>query len=127
MLFRSGFDTFAFRQPAWARALKIFEVDQSATQAMKLSQLAKARIAMPPNVNLAAIDFEQESLLAGLLRHNISLAEPTFFSWLGVTMYLRDEAVDVVFRSVAKFPADSEIVFTFMQPPERITVAYAVL
>jgi len=36
---------------------------------------------------------------------------------LGVTMYLKEDAVDAVLRSVAKFPAGSEIVLTFVQPP----------
>jgi len=71
---------------------------------------------MPPNAYFASIDFEHESLREGLLRHFISLTEPTFFSWLGVTIYLRENAVDAVLRSVAEFPAGSEIVLTFTQP-----------
>ena len=63
------------------------------------------------------IDFEHESLLDGLLRYHVSLDEPTFFSWLGVTMYLKEDAIDAVLRSVAAFPAGSEIVFTFVTPP----------
>ena len=43
--------------------------------------------------------------------------EPTFFSWLGVTMYLKEDAIDAVLRSVATFPAGSEIVLTFRPPP----------
>jgi O-methyltransferase involved in polyketide biosynthesis len=40
--------------------------------------------------------------------------EPTFFSWLGVTMYLKEDAIDAVLRSVAMFPVGSEIVLTFL-------------
>jgi O-methyltransferase involved in polyketide biosynthesis len=40
--------------------------------------------------------------------------KPTFFSWLGVTMYLKEDAIDAVLRSVAIFPAESEIVLTFL-------------
>jgi methyltransferase (TIGR00027 family) len=114
----AGFDTFALRQPAWARALKILEVDHPGTQAMKRSQLAAAGLTMPENADFANIDLEHESLRDGLLRHHVSLDEPTFFSWLGVTMYLKEDTIDAVLRSVAAFPAGSEIVLTFAPPPE---------
>jgi methyltransferase (TIGR00027 family) len=45
----AGFDTFALRQPPWARVLKIFEVDHTGTQAMKSSHLTAAGLAMPEN------------------------------------------------------------------------------
>ena len=114
----AGFDTFALRQPAWAHALKILEVDHPATQATKRSRITTAGLAMPENADFASIDFERESLGDGLLRYHVSLNEPTFFSWLGVTVYLEEDAIDAVLRSVATFPAGSEIVLTFTQPPQ---------
>src|SRR5262249_29522033 len=83
------------------------------TQELKRAHLAAAGLAVPPNVGFATIDFERESLRDGLLRHVISPAALTFFSWLGVTMYLPQPAIDAVLRSVAEFPAGSEIVLTF--------------
>jgi methyltransferase (TIGR00027 family) len=112
----AGFDTFALRQPAWAQALKILEVDHGKTQRMKRSWLAAAGLTMPANADFASIDFEHESLCDGLLRYHVSLDEPTFFSWLGVTMYLKEDAIDAVLRSVVAFPAGSEIVLTFAPP-----------
>ena len=73
---------------------------------------------MPENAHFATIDFEHESLRDGLQRFPISLDEPTFFSWLGVTMYLNEDAIDGVLRSVAAFPVGSEIVLTFALPPD---------
>jgi methyltransferase (TIGR00027 family) len=113
----AGFDTFALRQPPWARPLRILEVDHAGTQATKRTQLAAAGLAVPENAAFATIDFDRESLRDGLLRHQVSLHEPVFFSWLGVTMYLKEEAIDAVLRTVAAFPAGSEIVLTFVQPP----------
>jgi methyltransferase (TIGR00027 family) len=113
----AGFDTFALRQPPWAQALKILEVDHPGTQAMKRSHLAAAGLVMPENAAFANIDFEHESLLDGLLRYHVTMDEPTFFSWLGVTMYLKEDAIDAVLRSVATFPGGSEIVLTFAPPP----------
>ncbi len=112
----AGFDTFGLRQPAWAHALQILEIDHKATQERKLSWIAKAGLAIPENVRFAAIDFEHESLCDGLQRCPTSFNEPTFFSWLGVTMYLKEGDIDAVLRCVALFPAGSEIVLTFALP-----------
>jgi methyltransferase (TIGR00027 family) len=117
ILLGAGFDTFALRQPVWALPLQILEVDHEGTQTMKRIQLAAAGLTMPGNASFATIDFEHETLCDGLLRYQISLDEPTFFSWLGVTMYLKEVAIDAVLRSVAAFPAGSEIVLTFAPPP----------
>ena len=119
----AGFDTFAFRQPVWARNLKIFEIDQPATQAQKRVRLYEAGMVILPNLRFVAIDFERESLRDGLIRNGVSMTEPTFFSWLGVTMYIQEEAINAVLRTVAEFPAQSEIVFTFTQPPDLLSGA----
>jgi methyltransferase (TIGR00027 family) len=114
----AGFDTFSLRQPAWAESLKIFEVDHPGTQTLKRSRFEEAGLEMPVNSAFACVDFEQESLLDGLVRYRVSIEEPTFFSWLGVTMYLNEAAIDSVLQTIAAFPAGSEIVVTFLQPPE---------
>ena len=113
ILLGAGLDTFAFRQPDWAHCLRIVEVDHAGTQAWKKRMLEAAGITVPGNVQFASIDFEHESLCEGLLRQQIPLDQLSFFSWLGVTMYLKEEAIDSVLSSVAAFPAGSEIVLTF--------------
>ena len=117
VLLGAGFDTFALRQPPWAHGLRILEVDHPGTQALKRSRMADAGLEMPRNAGFATIDFEHESLHDGIVRHDLSMSEPTFFSCLGVTMYLREEAVDALLQSVARFPAGSEIVLTYAPPP----------
>jgi methyltransferase (TIGR00027 family) len=109
----AGFDTFALRQPAWAHALQIIEVDHEATQTVKRAQIAVGGLSIPENAHFAAIDFEHESLREGLQRYPLALDRPTFFSWLGVTMYLNEDAIDTVLQFVAAFPVGSEIVLTF--------------
>jgi methyltransferase (TIGR00027 family) len=111
----AGLDTFAFRQPDWAREVRIFEVDHPASQAAKRELLAVAGIEIPPNVVLAPVDFEHVSLRDALADSGVDLARPVFFSWLGVTMYLTEDAVDAVFRTVGMLPRSTEIVFTFAQ------------
>ena len=115
----AGFDTFALRQPQWANSLKVIEVDHLNSQAAKRSRIAEVGMQIPTNVVFADIDFEQESLRDGLLRNSATVTKPTFFSWLGVTMYLTDAAIDATLRSMATFPEGSEVVLTFLQPPMR--------
>jgi methyltransferase (TIGR00027 family) len=118
VLLGAGLDTFAYRQPAWARALAIIEVDQPASQAVKRRMLRHAAMDAPSNVRFGDIDFERESLADGLARHGVDASVPTFFSWLGVTMYLQRTAIETTLRTVAAFPPGSEIVLTFAQPLE---------
>lgn len=111
----AGLDTFAYRQPEWARRLRIYEVDQPASQAEKRWLLSHAHIAIPDNVEFVAIDFEQTSLADGLKTAAVDFSSKTFLSCLGVTMYLPEDAVDALFKVAANFPAGSEIVFTYRQ------------
>lgn len=117
LLLGAGFDTFAYRQPEWAREIRIVEIDQPASQAAKRAMLAKAGIDMPSNVAFADVDFERETLADGLRRCGVPFDRPTFFSWLGVTMYLTRDAIDATLATAASFPAGSEIALTFAQPP----------
>jgi O-methyltransferase involved in polyketide biosynthesis len=59
------------------------------------------------------VNFEAESLANGLRRHGVKLDQPTFFSWLGVTMYLTEPAIDATLAAVRSFPHGSEIVLSF--------------
>ncbi|MGE3179245.1 MAG: class I SAM-dependent methyltransferase [Vicinamibacterales bacterium] len=112
----AGFETFAYRQPAWASALSIVEVDAPAAQEVKRRMLAALGLADPPNLRFADIDLGREPLKAGLARHHIPTDTPTFVSWLGLSMYLEQPAVDEILRTVAACPAGSELVMTFAWP-----------
>jgi methyltransferase (TIGR00027 family) len=109
----AGYDTFFARQPEWAKSLRIFEIDQPATQSDKLARIAAARMPVPPNVVFGSVNFESESVADGLRRHGVRFDVPTVFSWLGVTMYLTEPAIDATLNTVLSFPRGSEIVLTF--------------
>jgi methyltransferase (TIGR00027 family) len=115
----AGFDTFVFRQPSWAASLRIVEVDHPGTQERERSYMVQAGLEMPKNAGFAQVDFEHESLLDGLSRHHISMDQRTFFSWLGVTMYLNESAIDAALNCMARFPQGSEVVLTFRGPVPR--------
>jgi methyltransferase (TIGR00027 family) len=116
LILGAGLDTFPYRQPHWAGALRIFEIDHSASQRSKRERLAMTVIEAPSNVELIAIDFETNSLHDCLRKSSFDLGKPAFLSWLGVTMYLSTDAIDAVFRFVSSLPKSSEIVFTFASP-----------
>lgn len=112
----AGLDTFAFRQPSWAQRFRVFEIDHPATHHFKKATLAGAGIQVPQNVTLGAVDSTRESLSEGLARSGVALDAPTFFSWLGVTMYLPRPAVVAAVAAMGRFGSGSEVVLTFMPP-----------
>jgi methyltransferase (TIGR00027 family) len=121
VLLGAGYDTFAYRQPAWAHDLRIFEVDHPASQREKQHRLQATGIGIPSNLEFVAIDFEHASLRDGLAASGLDFNQPAFFSCLGVLVYLTAEAADAVFRCVASFPESSEIVFTYSAPASSLT------
>ncbi len=112
----AGLDTFAHRQPEWARDLRIFETDHPASREDKRRRLLTAGVAVPSNLVYAPVDFERESLLEGLARAGLDPAQPTFFSCLGVLMYLTEAAVGELFGFLGGFPTSSEVVLSFSPP-----------
>jgi methyltransferase (TIGR00027 family) len=116
----AGFDTFAFRQPPWARGLRIFEVDHPRSQEWKRRRLAERDIAVPANVRFCPVDFERVSLEAGLAAGGFERREPAFFSWLGVTQYLTRDAVLGTLRGVRALAPGTRIVFEIVLPDSAV-------
>jgi methyltransferase (TIGR00027 family) len=114
VLVGAGFDTFALRQPDWARGLRIVEVDHPATQAAKRDMIEAAGFDIPDNLSFAAADFTRESLGDVLARHGIE--DAAYFSWLGVTMYLDEAAIDASLAAMASAGVRSSLTLTFKQP-----------
>src|SRR5215472_8729312 len=118
----AGLDTFAYRNPYPATQLRVFEVDHPATQAWKRRQLAAAGVALPESLTFVPVDFESQSLAERLADAGLRAAEPVFFSWLGVTMYLTRAAVLATLDYVAQLPAGSGIVFDYAVPPATLSL-----
>src|SRR5215813_7763737 len=117
----AGFDTFAFRQPPWARSLRIYEIDHPGTQRRKCERLAAARIGIPSNVKFVPIDFERNSLGDALRASDFDRGVKTFCSWLGVTQYLTADAIRATLEFVLLMQPSSEIVFSFILPLESLS------
>lgn len=118
----AGLDTFAYRNPHPAGMLQIFEVDYPATQAWKRDLLAQANIAIPESLTYTPIDFETQTLADQLDHAGFRRGEPTFFSWLGVTMYLTRDTVMATMKFIAaETTRGSEIVFDYAMSPETLS------
>ena len=114
VLIGAGFDSFALRRPDFAANLQIFEIDYPATQRLKLQRIADCGLSLPDSVHFIAADLSEESVAAALSRSSYAKDQLTFFSWLGVTMYLTREANLATFKSIASSsPPGSELVFTY--------------
>ena len=89
----AGFDTRAYRTVGIEKT-RVFEVDDPATQRVKLERLKKVIDPIPSFVNLVPVDFNTESLFDVLRVNGYSEKGKTVFIWQGVTYFLKPEGVD---------------------------------
>ena len=114
----AGLDTLAYRNPH--PDLRVFEVDHPDTQAWKRKRLADAGIGVPETVVYCPVDFDEQTLDAGLEGSGFDREAPSFFVWLGVVPYLTRDMVLATLRFVAELSARTEIVFDYNQPPSAL-------
>ncbi|HXN73566.1 MAG TPA: class I SAM-dependent methyltransferase [Candidatus Acidoferrales bacterium] len=112
----AGLDTFAYRNLYADQAVRVFEVDYPATQEWKRGKLAEAGIAIPQSVTYAPVDFERETLADGLKLAGFDLSKAAFFSWLGVTMYLTEDAVMATLGLIASTQPGGGVAFDYAVP-----------
>jgi methyltransferase (TIGR00027 family) len=116
LILGAGLDTFSYRQPDWAKAIAIFEIDHPATQEDKRERLRNSGIAPPGNLTFVPVDFEMTSLASALRATSFQFDRRTFCSWLGVTQYLTTTAIEATLAFVLSSPRGSEIVLSFILP-----------
>lgn len=87
----AGLDTFSCRNPH--PTLRVFEVDHPSTQLWKRAALEQFALPSPVRTTFVPVDFERQSIPVQLAGAGFDPGAPTFFSWLGVTMYLQEETV----------------------------------
>jgi len=114
----AGLDTFAYRNTF--AAVRVFEVDHPATQEWKRGLLSAAGISIPSSMTFTPVDFERQTLADGLSLAGFDAHAPALFSWLGVTMYLSDEALSSTLSVIASSPACSAVVFDYAVARESL-------
>ena len=110
----AGLDTFAYRNTR--PDLRVFEVDHPATQAWKRERLTTAGIDRPESLTFVPVDFETQTLAAGLESTGFTRTDPAVFVWLGVVFYLTPNAAHTTLEYIAAQAQPVEVVFDYLQP-----------
>ncbi|WP_433194762.1 class I SAM-dependent methyltransferase [Nocardia sp. CA-107356] len=118
----AGLDTFAYRNPH--PDVRVFEVDHPDTQAWKRQRLDATGIEIPPSLTFAPVDFESQTLAAGLADADFDRSRPAVFIWLGVVMYLTQETVLDTLRFIAGQATPVQVVFDYLYPASASTPEY---
>lgn len=119
----AGLDTFPWRQPEAAQALRLFMVDHPQSVAWSLQRFRDAGLSPPKNTTYLPADLERRDLRDVLTGHGLDPAAITFVSMLGVAQYLSESAVDGVLRFAATLPRASEIVISIALPEDQLAGA----
>jgi methyltransferase (TIGR00027 family) len=108
----AGWDTRAYGLLR-SQSVVIFEVDEPATQAVKLAAINKTGL-NASHVTFVSCNFNRQSWLEVLQQHGFNLAKRSFILWEGVTMYLEEHAIKSTLRAVSALPTGSHIAFDFI-------------
>ena len=144
VLLGAGLDSFAYRSPLAGR-VRVFEVDHPATQAYKRrvrgvagggtagggrtaggggtagggaggGGTAGGGAGAVEAARFVAVDFGRDSLAEALGRAGFDAGRPALVSWLGVTMYLDESAIEATVAVLGGFAPGSEVVVDYMLP-----------
>jgi methyltransferase (TIGR00027 family) len=110
----AGLDSRCFRLPGLS-TVPVWEVDQRRNIDLKAARLRRVLGAVPANVRLVPVDFEEESLGEGLSRQGFSVGRRTFFVWEAVTQYLTEAGVRAVFAFLSAAAQGSRLAFTYVR------------
>lgn len=109
----AGLDSRAYRLPQ-LQNVRVWEVDQAATQENKQRQLRRILGTLPGRVTFVPVDFDLETL-DKLLQFGYDPCLQTVFIWEGVVHYLTAEAVDQTLAWVRQnSAAGSAIIFDYL-------------
>lgn len=115
LILGAGYDTFAYRQPVWANALQIFEIDRPAAVKEKQKRLEKAGITIPANVYYIEADFTKDTWYRALLRHkSFDCTKISFSTALGVLYYLSGQDFNALLSVLSLIlPKGSSLLFDY--------------
>ncbi|MCX5447330.1 class I SAM-dependent methyltransferase [Streptomyces nigrescens] len=117
----AGLDTFAQRRPDIAARLRVFEIDQPATQAWKRQRLIELGYGIPDWLRLVPVDFEAGGdWWRQLSDAGFDPGRPAVVVCAGVTMYLTKDANAATLRRLAGLSPGSTLAMTFMLPTDLV-------
>ncbi|GAA0621509.1 class I SAM-dependent methyltransferase [Kribbella sandramycini] len=115
----AGLDTYAQRHPD--SGVTVFEIDQPETQEWKRGRLVELGYGIPESLRLVPVDFEaHDDWWERLQAAGFDASRPAVVSWLGVTMYLTEEATSATLKQVASLPSGSALILTYFRHLEDL-------
>jgi methyltransferase (TIGR00027 family) len=110
----AGFDTRALRIPGIEKT-RVFEIDQPATQAVKLERLKKIIDPLPAHITFVPADLNTRQLDEVLGSSGYDERGKTLFIWQGVIYFLKPEGVDSTLAFMAGHSGPgSAVVFDYI-------------
>ncbi len=115
LIFAAGYDSFAYRQPEYAKSLQIFEIDHPFTSKDKQNRVKSIVEDKIPNLQYIMADFTQENWQEGILAcPEFDKSKLSFCSLLGISYYLsKQDFRNLVYIISQLIPEGSSIVFDY--------------
>lgn len=115
LIFGAGYDTFAYRRPPWAEALRIFELDRPEMQADKQRRLAAAGLSLPEALTFVPAELTGDAWAEALDRcPAFRPGAISVCSLLGLLYYLPAEALDALLERLRpRLAPGSALVFDY--------------
>ncbi len=110
----AGMDTLAYRNPQAAK-MAVWEIDVQSNIDEKRQRITQALGAVPDNVTLLAVDFDQESLKQATQGAGCDMDVPTFFAMEAVSQYLSADGIRSTFEFLAEAAPTSRLVMTYVR------------
>ncbi len=116
----AGLDTFPWRQPDYAQTMRLFAADHPDSIVWTRACFRARGLDEPPNLVAVPVDLEDCRLGERLAAFGFDPRRPAFCSALGLTQYLGRAAIDSALGFAASLASGSEIVFSFVPPPDEL-------
>jgi methyltransferase (TIGR00027 family) len=116
----AGLETFPWRQPEFARDMRIFLSDHPESLSWTKERFQDRGLAAPSNLTFIPADLREPQLGQRLAECGFEREAPSFFSILGVIPYLDAASIDSMLGFFASLPKNSEAVFSFAVPDDEL-------
>ena len=117
----AGYDSLALRRRDLMARIRLWEIDQAATQREKFRRMDKQGLERPANARYVEANLETDRLETVLEAAGVDRERPAVFVWLGVTFYLTKEATRKTLTSISShMAAGTELCLDYMADAEHI-------
>jgi methyltransferase (TIGR00027 family) len=123
LIIAAGYDTFSYRQPDWAKKLKIFEIDHPFMSNEKQERVKNICEIQPDNLSYVQVDLMKDNLAEKMLQcQGFNRRKISFCTLLGICYYLPKPDFKRMIQKLAEIvPKGSSIVFDY---PDENTFTY---